>query len=83
MSLFCVQAATISNMHAAYCKVIIVPMMQLSHLVVCTSSSSWIIKRLEATDCAKQMHVSSPRQTSGQSFSPIRPEQGHAPPQHT
>ena len=33
---------------------IMVPMMQLSHLVVWMRSSSWIMKRVEATLCAKQ-----------------------------
>ena len=33
---------------------IMVPMMQLSHLVVWMRSSSWIMKRVDATLCAKQ-----------------------------
>eukprot|EP00882_Tetradesmus_deserticola_P022821 GHRQ01024793.1.p1 GENE.GHRQ01024793.1~~GHRQ01024793.1.p1 ORF type:complete len:116 (+),score=12.77 GHRQ01024793.1:435-782(+) len=35
---------------------LLVPMMQLSHCVFWMPSSSWIIQRVEATDCAKQ-HV--------------------------
>lgn len=54
-------------------------MMQLSHWVVCSLSSSWMPQRVAATDCAKQQHTSIARQNSGAFCSPQRPLQGHVP----
>ena len=45
----------------AHCSAIIVPMMQWSHLVVSTCSSSWIIQRVVATDWAKQQKACAQR----------------------
>lgn len=52
------------DVSAVQCHVL-VPMMQLSHCVFWMPSSSWIIQRVEATDCAKQQETCSRHDKNG------------------
>eukprot|EP00241_Pyramimonas_parkeae_P020344 CAMPEP_0114325698 /NCGR_PEP_ID=MMETSP0059-20121206/29275_1 /TAXON_ID=36894 /ORGANISM="Pyramimonas parkeae, Strain CCMP726" /LENGTH=88 /DNA_ID=CAMNT_0001454513 /DNA_START=541 /DNA_END=807 /DNA_ORIENTATION=- len=57
------------------------PMMQLSQAVFWMRRSSCTMKRVLATDCAKQHTVSKHRHNSGQLCSCMRPEHGQCPAQ--